>query len=269
MVICSQCGAENQDDLSSCRLCLSPLQDAASELPTAALTPEFVETMQVTSPVPSSSQILCEQCSAINEQSYKFCQECGVHLANAAMAAAEQPLSVPPSQAQTPPMPPSPMTEAPTPRLSRHPGYNDPYKPRPASDAALTCPGCDNDLPPGSAFCNRCGTRLSVDQTLVMPSPKPGPRFRLRVIVDGEESDEVYLVDGKTVIGRMKGDINFPYDDYMSSRHASVTRRGDGFILQDEASRNGTFIMLDGEVELKPGDVFMVGKQLFKFEADE
>ena len=27
--------------------------------------------------------------------------------------------------------------------------------------------------------------------------------------------------------------------------------------------------LLDGEVELKPGDVFMVGKQLFKFEADE
>ena len=155
------------------------------------------------------------------------------------------------------------------PPTARRPGYNAAYKPGPASDAALTCPGCDNDLPPGSAFCNRCGTRLSVDQTMVMPSPKPGPRFRLRVIVDGEESEEVYPVDGKTVIGRVKGDINFPYDDYMSSRHASVTRRGDRFTLQDEASRNGTFIMLDGEVELKPGDVFMVGKQLFKFEAEE
>ena len=269
MIICTQCGAENQEDGSSCRLCLSPLQDAEAESLTAALPAEFVKTIQDSSASPSPSQILCELCSASNEQSYKFCQECGAHLANAAAAAAEQQVRVLPSQAQTPPMPPVPPAADPKPRRPRQAGHNDHYKTTPAGHLVFACPDCDNDLPPGSVFCNRCGHRLSVDQTLVMPTPKPGPKFRLRVIVDGEESDEVYSIDGKTVIGRVKGDINFPYDDYMSSRHASVTRRGDRFVLQDEASRNGTFIMLDGEVELKPGDVFMVGKQLFKFEADD
>jgi len=95
------------------------------------------------------------------------------------------------------------------------------------------------------------------------------PTFRLRLIVDGEESDEFYHLGNATIIGRVQGDIHFPNDDYMSSRHASITRKGDRFFLKDDGSRNGTLIRIEGEEELKPGAVFMVGRQLFKFEVNE
>jgi hypothetical protein len=36
--------------------------------------------------------------------------------------------------------------------------------------------------------------------------------------------------------------------------------------LVDDDSRNGTFIRINGEVELKPGDMILIGRQLFRFE---
>ena len=52
----------------------------------------------------------------------------------------------------------------------------------------------------------------------------------------------------------------------MSGRHARIIHRGDRFVLVDENSRNGTFKRIDGEVELKAGDIILIGKQLFRFE---
>jgi len=68
------------------------------------------------------------------------------------------------------------------------------------------------------------------------------------------------------VLGRVTGDITFPDDDYMSGRHARIVRKGNQFWLTDEGSRNGTFIRITGDVELKSGDMILVGKQLFLFE---
>jgi pSer/pThr/pTyr-binding forkhead associated (FHA) protein len=53
----------------------------------------------------------------------------------------------------------------------------------------------------------------------------------------------------------------------MSGRHARVIRRGATFVLVDEESRNGTFIKIKGEIELKPGDMVLIGRQLFRFES--
>ena len=85
--------------------------------------------------------------------------------------------------------------------------------------------------------------------------------------MEGGQPGEVYELADDTVIGRTSGEITFPHDGFMSGRHARIEQRGSGFILTDEGSRNGTFIKLKGEVELKPGDMILVGKQLFRFES--
>jgi pSer/pThr/pTyr-binding forkhead associated (FHA) protein len=51
----------------------------------------------------------------------------------------------------------------------------------------------------------------------------------------------------------------------MSGQHAKVVEREGRYFLVDEQSRNGTFIRIREEIELKPGDTFLVGKQVFKF----
>jgi len=87
------------------------------------------------------------------------------------------------------------------------------------------------------------------------------------LIVDDGKPGEEFELGGETVLGRVTGDITFPDDDYMSGRHARIIRKGNQYILTDEGSRNGTFIRIAGEVELKPGDMILVGKQLFLFDA--
>jgi pSer/pThr/pTyr-binding forkhead associated (FHA) protein len=52
----------------------------------------------------------------------------------------------------------------------------------------------------------------------------------------------------------------------MSGRHARIAVRGDKFVLVDEESRNGSFIRVKKEVELKPGDYLLLGKQVLRFE---
>ena len=109
--------------------------------------------------------------------------------------------------------------------------------------------------------------------TIVMsstPVATPPKAARLLLIMEGGEVGETFGVrPQETVIGRVDGDIKFPHDGYMSSRHARILQRNGRFFLIDNNSRNGTFVKIHQEVELHPGDVILIGKQLFRFEFEE
>jgi pSer/pThr/pTyr-binding forkhead associated (FHA) protein len=107
---------------------------------------------------------------------------------------------------------------------------------------------------------------MTVAKTIVMSSVAAKPKARLHLIMEGGQPGEVYEIEDETVVGRTGGNITFPHDGFMSGRHARIVQRGDSFILTDEGSRNGTFIKIKGEVELKPGDMILIGKQLFRFD---
>jgi pSer/pThr/pTyr-binding forkhead associated (FHA) protein len=96
-----------------------------------------------------------------------------------------------------------------------------------------------------------------------VPAP---PKGKLHLIMEGGQPGEIYDLKDETTVGRTTGDITFPHDGFMSGRHARLIRRGVSFVLIDEESRNGTFIKIKGEVELKPGDMVLIGRQLFRFE---
>jgi hypothetical protein len=229
-------------------MCMHPLtsvrQDGVQE---ANESPEFLST--IIANVDQSSQVVCQSCHASNKAEFNFCQACGSRLTkDSALQDATTEVAAAISQ--------SPLTQ----------NYGpDPRRTAPATAAILRCPKCMNEALPGSRFCNLCGTPLGADQSAFPGSAK----FRLRLIVDCEATDEVYHLRDITVVGRVNGDINFPYDDFMSSRHATIRCEGERLFLKDNGSRNGTLIKIDDETELKSGDVFMVGKQLFKVEFND
>ena len=134
------------------------------------------------------------------------------------------------------------------------------------SVSGLLCNQCGNVSAFGSASCTNCGAPLSFGKTQVMSSQRSPARGRLHLVMEGGQPGEIYQLREDTVIGRSAGDIMFPHDGFMSGKHARVVQRGDTFVLTDEGSRNGTFVRIKGEVELKPGDMILVGKQLFRFE---
>jgi hypothetical protein len=135
----------------------------------------------------------------------------------------------------------------------------------PAADATA-CPKCNYANNPGSSFCANCGAVLTIARTIVMASPLAAPKGRLHLVMEGGQQGEVFDLSDETIVGRNNGDITFPHDGFMSGRHARIERRGTTYVLTDAGSRNGTFIKIKGEVELKPGDMVLIGKQLFRFE---
>jgi pSer/pThr/pTyr-binding forkhead associated (FHA) protein len=115
-------------------------------------------------------------------------------------------------------------------------------------------------------FCHKCGQQISASHTVAIASVRPRPRPRLLLVIEGEQTGDEYELKDETIIGRVSGDITFPHDDYMSGRHARVERREKKFVLVDEGSRNGSFVRIKNEVEIEPGDMILIGRQVFRFE---
>jgi FHA domain-containing protein len=191
-------------------------------------------------------------------------------------------VETPPPPKPTAPTPPLPVQEkrvAPTPPPPIPKPSIPPPSAHPASAPESTtahgqsmsgalCGQCGQSNTVGSAFCASCGAPMTFGKTMVISSQPaaPPPKGRLHLVMEGGQPGEVYELEDDTLIGRNNGEITFPHDGFMSGRHARIERRGSSFILTDEGSRNGSFIKIDGEVELKPGDMILVGKQLFRFE---
>lgn len=68
------------------------------------------------------------------------------------------------------------------------------------------------------------------------------------------------------VIGREEGSILFGTDRFMSRKHAAIQQSGQGLVLADLKSRNGTYVCRRGQISLGDGDIFMVGRQILRIE---
>ena len=78
--------------------------------------------------------------------------------------------------------------------------------------------------------------------------------------------DVWHLSRGEVLLGREEGDIVFPDDEFMSRRHALITRVGGRVRLEDQHSSNGTYVRLRGDRDVQPNDVLRVGDQVLRFE---
>ena len=81
---------------------------------------------------------------------------------------------------------------------------------------------------------------------------------------DGSWGSPVQIVGGVS-IGRTNCEINYPDDPRLSDRHALLTNREGKLHLEDFGSVGGTFIRQRQDAELVPGDVFLLGQDLFRF----
>jgi pSer/pThr/pTyr-binding forkhead associated (FHA) protein len=88
---------------------------------------------------------------------------------------------------------------------------------------------------------------------------------RLVQVLTPEHEGRAYLLEQQFVtIGREVGEIVFPDDGYVSSRHATLTRRDGILFLEDLNSSNGTYLRIEGPTELTDGDLLLMGQQLFR-----
>lgn len=177
-------------------------------------------------------------------------------------------------------VPPRPTADTPVPAIASQEQSAQPSAPAPDSTqhvqsmSGVLCTQCGQTSNVGSTFCANCGAPIIFAKTMVISSESgesgaaapSSVRGRLHLVMEGGQPGDVYELGDETVIGRTNGVITFPHDGFMSGRHARIVKRGATFALTDEGSRNGTFIKIKGEIELEPGDMILVGKQLFRFE---
>ncbi len=109
---------------------------------------------------------------------------------------------------------------------------------------------------------------LGPGQCTVDGEIKADPDGRVGTLVTAE-GRRIPVADRPIVIGRLSS-CDIPLGDpQVSRRHAEVRRHGDGFVVVDLGSTNGTKVNGAGvrERELSDGDEIMVGATRLRFEA--
>jgi len=137
------------------------------------------------------------------------------------------------------------------------------------------CGNCAAHVPEGHHYCGQCGAH-SADggeapehQTLLFgPMMAPG-RAKLILIRGSDDTfpgASWHLNATHHHAGRRRGVILFPDDPTLSPRQCDFHYEDNKLHLSDDASLNGTFVRVRGEVELQSGDRFTVGQQTLRFE---
>jgi pSer/pThr/pTyr-binding forkhead associated (FHA) protein len=112
------------------------------------------------------------------------------------------------------------------------------------------------------------GPQPDAEGTYFYASPKRASKMRLIQRLRGGDIGLIVRARGDSVtLGREGNDVNFPDDPFISGRHAEVAITPDGgFIINDQGSKNGTFVRIVGETPLGHGDYVFVGQQLLRVE---
>ena len=100
-----------------------------------------------------------------------------------------------------------------------------------------------------------------------MGSPNPGYWGRVSVMISPTRACSAFpIMEGGVTIGRENGEIVFPEDGYVSGTHCSIVGDDDGVFLEDLGSSNGTYIRVRKGQLIAPGNLLLVGQQLFRIE---
>ncbi|HIY23659.1 MAG TPA: FHA domain-containing protein [Candidatus Brachybacterium merdigallinarum] len=94
------------------------------------------------------------------------------------------------------------------------------------------------------------------------------PATALLIVRKGPNLGARFLLDAETTIAGRHPNCEIFLDDVTVSRkHAAFVRQGDGFVVRDLGSLNGTYVGRDrvDEVALEPGQEVQIGKYRLTF----
>ena len=142
--------------------------------------------------------------------------------------------------------------------------------------AAIRCPNCDTLNPPDRRFCDECGQDLRVGgvgvPTTTLPPLDEASTPYLETLSRVDEQLEFVLARNTVTLGRATDNDVVIDDRFMgwqtvSPHHARLTRQGDGFVIADLQSDNGTFVnsARTGQNVLEDGMTVALGKVEFVY----
>ena len=145
------------------------------------------------------------------------------------------------------------------------------------------CTSCGHKNAPTAKFCSSCGAALETDsgeETTITFAPVdatgevldeemalaldglPGSAAMV-VVKRGPNAGSKFVLDGDvTRAGRHPDSDIFLDDITVSRRHAEIVRTGDGYLVRDAGSLNGTYLNREriDDAPLSNGDELQIGK---------
>lgn len=97
-------------------------------------------------------------------------------------------------------------------------------------------------------------------------SPSKGFIGRLALVIGRDTTGNAFPIPERGLhLGRERGDVLFSEDGYVSGLHCRVAPGPDGRVyLTDVGSSNGTFVRLGSEHPVNPGEILLMGQQVFR-----
>jgi pSer/pThr/pTyr-binding forkhead associated (FHA) protein len=271
--VCGACGTVNPPGMNFCKMCGTSL--AAKQAAAVA------STMMAEGPPPSaapasqaaaSGKVSCPACGKQTPAGFAFCQHCGQRL----QASQPQAQAAAPRASGSQPAPminPTPPAGMPRPQVA-------PAAERPvtssrnvSSDDAMA-----KTMAPSSEMVAQMRAQVSAARpaaapkvdTMVDEAPpvQAEKRFGSLVAVnrDGSDGQKLELTGEAFDIGRSEGRLNFDADPYLAPRHARLVPQNGKVILRPIDSINGVYVRVHGTCDLNPGDLFLVGKEVIRYE---
>lgn len=103
------------------------------------------------------------------------------------------------------------------------------------------------------------------DDSQYWGSTPPPVWARLIQVLEGGKIGEIHLLSqAEVVIGREDGEVRFPEDGFVSSRHCKLLNSEGDCCLRDLGSSNGTYLRLREPHLLHNGDCIQIGNQVLR-----
>ena len=138
---------------------------------------------------------------------------------------------------------------------------------------AIHCRSCGSVCPKTNKYCGFCAAYLGDYSSQhqfedVEITPIDLDIMLISINEDSTDGVQIPLKYNETILGR-SGDSRFPSDAFLSPKHCRLLVEGQQLFIEDLDSLNGTFLRIRGEVPLHPGDCFLAGRELLRFERFE
>jgi len=118
-------------------------------------------------------------------------------------------------------------------------------------------------------------TKQSAEQNQNQPESTPitpevvqdeTPKYELVICDKQNKTENRYSLEEEVIIGADPACSVMVDDEWMSSKHFSVSVIGNSIEVKDLGSRNGLYLLLDKPAKILPGQTLLAGKTIFKLE---
>ncbi len=101
----------------------------------------------------------------------------------------------------------------------------------------------------------------------LMGSPRGTAVGRIRLVIAPNQFANAYMLSEEGLfLGRERGDVLFPDDGYISGLHCRIHPNGNGALVTDLGSSNGTYVRIKEKAAVKCGASVLLGLQLLRAE---